>query len=322
MHLKRIANDLFYCHIAIAFMLVGCRLAGWSEEMPSNRNPVAVRQVGTIAAPALIETSGLTYSHREPDLLWAINDGGSPAVLFALRTDGSHLGSVVVEGADNIDWEDMAGFEWQGQHFILIADIGDNLAVRDTVDIYVVVEPVRRDTGAFPSSVAVEWQFQFRYEDGPRDCESVGVDADRQEILLITKRTSPPQLYRLPLRPATDATTLIAKRMGKVTGIPPPTMDEMIFNPRFGVLQSQPTALDIRTDNRQILVLTYKNAYLFSREQNVSWADVLTGEPRTILLPRLKQKEAAAYSPNGHTVYVTTEGRSAPLLEIDLAGFP
>jgi hypothetical protein len=298
--------------------LMSCRTPAWHGDSPPDRPLPLVRQTGILANPALIETSGLVASFREPDLLWAVNDGGHPGMLYALKTDGRDHGSVAVEGATNIDWEDLAAFERGGRAYILIADVGDNEALRDTCCLYVVPEPGRK-AGVFQAAVGVEWRVRFRYEDGPRDCEGVSVDTRTGQILLVTKRTSPPQIYTLPLQPPSD-TVVTARRAGEVPLIPPPTFQDRARNPYFGHLLSQPTAFDIRRDNRLAVVLTYKNAYLFPRTADETWPLALARKPWVVRLPKLAQQETACFSPDGRALYVSTEKRPAPLLKVDLTG--
>ncbi len=299
----------------------GCQPTPPSAQAPAPSPQIPVRQTGLIAAADLIETSGMASARREADLLWMVNDGGHAPCLFAVRSDGADLGRVTVERARNVDWEDLAGFEWEGQALILIADVGDNRAVRDAVHIYVVAEPTRRPDGGFPAQVDIAWQFAFRYEDGPRDCEAVGVDTRRGTILLVTKRTTPPQLYSLPLRPEAGV-PVVARRIGTLPRIPPPTATDRVRYPRFGKLFSQPTAMDIRHDNRLAVVMTYKDAYLFSRLNGERWADAFSRIPQTVAIPHLRQKESACLTPDGRKLYITTEKRPTPLLVVDLGSNP
>jgi hypothetical protein len=272
-----------------------------------------------LAHTGLVEASGVVSSRREAGLLWMVNDGGHPAALYALKTDGGDEGRVIVRGALNTDWEDLAGFERNGRAYILIADVGDNQAVRSTSRLYVVEEPLRSGSGRFPASVAVAWYVDFRYADGPRDCEGVAVAPRAGRILLVTKRTQPPQLYALPLQPSAEGAVQTARRVGEIPLIPPPTAQDRIARPRMGALFSQPTALDIRSDGRLAVVLTYKSAYLFPRAPKTTWTAALAGKPVPVALPALKQKEAACFGRSGRTLYVTTEQRPAPLLAVDLA---
>ena len=307
--------------IPIWFMLCwsGCRHAFIPEEAVPDLSAGNVRQAGLITDPSLTEASGMSCSRRERGLIWMVNDGGHPSALSAFTTDGRAQGSVIVQGAVNRDWEDLAGFDLDGQAYILIADVGDNQSVRDFVRIYVVAEPERQASGAFPAAVVPAWQFRFRYEDGPRDCEAVAVDTMKRQILLLTKRTSPPLIYELPLHPSDEDTMLVARQLGKVSHIPPPSAKNLIQDPVFGVLYSQPTALDICCDNRMAVVLTYKEAYLFGRAPGETWDAAMAGEPLAVGIPQLKQMETICFSANCRTLYVSTEKLPAPILEVDLS---
>lgn len=305
----------------IAIVLGGCRPSAAAEEPDAAPPALHVRQTGWIANPALIESSGMAHSRCERDLLWIVNDNEHPPVLYGVGSDGSDQGMVTVRGAENTDWEDLAAFELGGQAYILIADVGDNRALRDACRIYVVAEPLRQPGAGFPAQVDVAWQFDFRYADGPRDCEGAAVDTENRQILLITKRTSPPQLYVLPLRPSLR-TVATARRIAAVPHIPPPTAQDLAESPRFGAFQSQPTALDIRGDNRLAVILTYKDAYLFWRAAGASWPVALSRPPLTVNLPKLKQKETACLTPDGRILYVSTEQRPAPLLAVELEPNP
>jgi hypothetical protein len=309
------------CSLWVLLVLGGCLSSSDLERPAPPPSIFPVRQTGLVAQAAIVEASGMIHSRQETDLLWVVNDGGNPAELFAVATDGRDLGRVAIDGAVNTDWEDLAGFTWQGRSHILIADVGDNRAERPAVQIYVVAEPARHAAGRFPSKVPIVWQFDFTYEGGPRDCEGAAVDVQSGQILLVTKRTAPPQIYALPLRPpAGDLVT--ARRIGVIPHIPPPTPRDLVVNPRFGALQSQPTALDIRDDNALAVIVTYKDAYLFPRPPGASWAMTLAGPPRIIPLPRLKQKETGCLSPDGRWLYVSTEQRPAPLLAVELTSGP
>lgn len=307
---------VLFCGAAL-IATAACRPATVPEDAAGAAPAFHVRQTGLVANPALIESSGMAHSRREDDLLWVVNDNGHPPVLHALGADGRDQGTVAVVGAENTDWEDLAAFELGGEAYLLIADVGDNPSLRNTCRIYVALEPVRRPGGGFPAQTRVAWQFDFRYADGPRDCEGAAVDTEQGQILLITKRTTPPQIYALPLRPVSGS-ILTAERIGVVPHIPSPTAQDLVENPRFGALQSQPTALDIRRDNRLAVILTYKDAYLFPRQAGESWPAALTRTPVTVVLPKLKQKETGCLTPDGRRLYVSSEQRPTPLLAVAL----
>ena len=102
------------------------------------------------------------------------------------------------------DWEDMAAFRRDGKSYLLIGDIGDNKANRETIKqplkLLLVQEP---DAGSLPAgetTLPIERTIQFRYEDGPHDCEALAVDAKRNVALLLTKELDTEcSLYEVPL---------------------------------------------------------------------------------------------------------------------------
>ena len=99
----------------------------------------------------------------------------------------------------NRDWEDLSSFRIGALAYLLVADTGDNDAKRKHVQLYVVPEP---DLD-LDDKVKVEpaWKVDFVYPGGPRDAEAVAVDTANQRVLVLTKRTLPPELYEVPLTP-------------------------------------------------------------------------------------------------------------------------
>ena len=102
---------------------------------------------GRLAAPEATEISGLVASPTQPGVLWAHNDSGDRARIFALRSDGSLMASLDVPGAEATDWEDIAVGPGGD---LLLGDIGDNKSVRKDIDIYRVPEPRLADGPARP----------------------------------------------------------------------------------------------------------------------------------------------------------------------------
>jgi hypothetical protein len=253
------------------------------------------------------------------DLLWIVNDSGDQPVLYAVGTDGGARGRVVLRDADNQDWEDLAGFRLGRISYLLVADVGDNQARRPHLFIYIIKEPLAEE-GVFANDVQATWvqKIQFTYEDGPRDCEAVAVDAAAQKILLLSKRDRPPRLYQLPLDLSDRAPGLVARYLSEVETIPPPTAADVREDPRFGRLRSQPTAMDISADGRLAVVQTYKNAYLYRKRPHGSWSQAFAAQPVSLVAPRMPQTEAICFGFDQKSVFVTTEQRPAPLYRIKI----
>lgn len=299
--------------------------------------------VGNLESTALDETSGLAASRLQDDLLWAINDSGNDPVLHAIGADGRDRGSVFVEGAENRDWEDIASFLWKDEEsgrtrsYLLVADTGDNLSRHKTLSLYAIAEPALAGERFPAGSVArVAWRLKFRFEDGPRDAEGIAVDLAGRQILIVSKRNVPAEVYSLELpkallEPKTASTasshegpagrapsddTAVATRIALLGAIPQPTEADLEENPKYGAHRSQPTAFDISPNGRDAVILTYKHAYYYSRATGESWQQALAHEPKRLAIPPMRQPEAGAFARDGASFFATTEDRPAPLFQL------
>jgi hypothetical protein len=278
---------------------------------PSGAGYVRAAVAGTLQSPAIVEASGLAHSRRRPDLLWVINDGGEEPVLHAVTPDGAALGAVRVAGAENRDWEDLAAFSHEGSSWLLVADIGDNGGIRDHLTLYVVPEPDPDDR-----EVATAWTVRYTYPDGPHDAEAVAVDSEAGRIYVLTKRTEPAELHTLPLRPPASAGVLTSTLVTGVDSLP--GREEAV-----GLLAAavpyhwQPTGMDIAADGSAVVILTYADVYYYPRPPAGTWADALAREPLPLGMPLVPIAEAVAFDGRGRSLFITAEGRHAPLLRFD-----
>ena len=92
---------------------------------PEFNPPVAV---GTVAHTALTEIPGIAISRQNDSVIWAHDDSGDENRVFAMATDGTHLGIFYLTGAAATDWEDMAigPGPIAGQPYLYVADTGNN----------------------------------------------------------------------------------------------------------------------------------------------------------------------------------------------------
>jgi hypothetical protein len=302
--------------VACALLLLGTSCATLP---PAVRDVAPPARVGTMPHPLLPETSGLAPSRRADDLLWAHNDSDNAPVLFALGTDGRLRGQLRPIGATNVDWEDIASFEAEGRAWLLVADVGDNASQRTNCVLYVLPEP---DPAALaPGSelpVGVAWRIPVRYPDGPRDCEAVAVDPREGLVYLISKRTVPAVVYTLPLHPSPEGTAPAAAPVARLTQIPQPIAVQKALALPTGKYRAQPTGLDFSPDGTIAAMLTYGDVWLFRRPAGQSWTDAFASEPQRLPPHGLMQAEAVCFSRDGRALYVSSEGRTAPLLRYDL----
>ena len=261
-----------------------------------------------VANRDLDELSGLAVSRADASVLWGHNDTGGGAVLYRIGLAGEDLGALPIEGARAYDWEDIAAFEHAGRPALLIADTGDNFALRPDASLYAVSDPGREGTPV------LLWRLRYRYPDGARDCEAVAVDPVGRDILLVSKRDDPPRVYRLPLPERAPEGVQRAEFLGELRGLPP-----LDFRARWlRAYRDSPTALDISRDGATAVLITSHLAYVYRRAAGATWAQAFERPAASFELPPLYQIEAAALTPDGREVIVGSEGRPGRLAHIAL----
>ncbi len=255
--------------------------------------------------PALTESSGLAASHRNPGILWSHNDSGPEVALYAFTTDGAAVATLILEGIDWYDWEDLAlGPDASGEPFaaLYLGDIGDNFAVREYVQIHRILEPdlsMVAPGEPVVLSAAVE-TFRLTYEDGPRDAETLILDPRDGVVWVVEKAmTDRPALYRSDL--AGDPDRLVMDRVAEIA------------IPGIVGLTQLTTGGAISPGADRIVVRTYVAGWVWRVAPGQSVVDALSAEPSRISLPVMRQGESVTFSADGETLYVTSEGVPAPL---------
>lgn len=283
--------------LAAAALFAGC---GGNSRSPAGDLTV---QRFVIAQPALTESSGLARSAQETDLYWSHNDSGGPSDLYAFDGQGAARGRLQLRPAVNLDWEDMSAFVEDGMPRLLVADIGDNRAIRASLRLYVLDEP-RLEAGAPTLTVAPLQTLTVRYPDGPRDAEAVAVDAVEGMIYLLSKRDAVPRLYRLPLHP--QQALPVAEALGEILI---PRAAEGADDPKR---INWATSMDFDAARKRAAVVTLSTAYVYTRADGESWAQAFRQPPRAYALPDEPQIEAVAWSADGRELLITSEGSPTP----------
>ncbi|MFN3702316.1 hypothetical protein [Thermomonas sp.] len=266
------------------------------------------RLAGLVTSAELDEISGLAASRVHDDVLWVHNDSGNPARLYAISRRGRLLARYDIRGARNIDWEDLASFSQGRHHYLLLADTGDNGGQRRDFALHVFEEPAVLMDG----TLAPVRTIRARWPDGPRDCEAVAVDAAAGQVLLVSKKRMPPELFTLPLN-APPGLVVEARRVGRLSGVPQVGAELRRKDPKLASLFAQVTAADISPDRRTLAVLTYGSVLFYRREEGQGWADAVAHAPETHDIPLIPQAEALGWSAGGAGLYATGESRPAPL---------
>lgn len=260
------------------------------------------RRLSYLADQRITESSGLACSRRTSGIFWTHNDSGDDACLYAFDTHGRNLGACILRGVVAFDWEDIASLSFQGRPYLLIGDIGNNARAAAVHMIYLIEEPPLdpRKPGAL-TPVRVLQLIHFTYEDDHRNCEALAIDPTSRTILLATKELLfGCRVYSLEW-PKNDPNKVSVARHIATLRIPPAT------------------AMDISPDGQRAVVLTYGNAYQFTRAPGEPWAKAFARPGEEIALPHRAQGEAICYGPDGKTLYLTSEKRPTPLWEVPVA---
>jgi hypothetical protein len=255
--------------------------------------------------PRIDESSGLAVSSRDPSRLWTHNDSGDSARLFALGAPQHDrcptVGVVQLKGVDAFDAEDLApgpgGTLW-------LADIGDNVGQRQRIVLDRITEPA-----SVAGTTTVDAQrFRYRYPDQPHDAEALLISPSGQVVVVTKGSTSHPRIYAAPGHPAASA----APAPDGVTTL----MSAGDLNaPESGGFFSAVTGGAVSPDGHTVVLRTYLDAYVY----DVPGEDLvaaLQAAPRRIDLPAQAQGESVAFSRDGRSLFLSSEGVDAPILQL------
>ncbi len=224
--------------------------------------------------PQVVESSGLL---ARDGLFVTVNDSGDSGRVFVVdartcRTVG------VTSWSDEV--EDVEAIAADGDE-VLVGDIGDNLAARDSVRL-LRVPAGRGDRAVTPTT------YEISYPDGARDAEALLVDPVTRRVLIASKGLMSGVLYRAP----EELSESEPNRMEAVADVPGLVTDGAFL-----------------PDGRHLVLRTYSRAVFYSYP-----GLELVGE---VDLPDQQQGEGIAVDERGR-IYLSSEGQQAPVLRLDL----
>ena len=252
--------------------MLGLLLAALLPAAAGAADTVAFR----ISDPRIAESSGLARDVPN-DLYWTVNDSGDGGTVYGLEDDGRLRGTVNFR-AQPVDVEAVAV---DGTR-LYVADIGDNEAVRSTVSVYFLTNPRANGLTVTYNS------FDFRYEDGAHDAETLLVRPDGR--LLIVTKGGQGGVYEAPPTPSRSGTNVL-RRVGDA----PALVTDGVFLP----------------DGR-IALLTYGSVEVLDGE---TYAPV-SSTP----IPRQPQAESLAVNLAGDGLLVGSEGVGSTVYALPLPG--
>lgn len=255
----------------------------------------------TVSAANLVEASGLVASSKNAGILWAHNDSGDSARIFAINTNGTSKATIPITGASAVDWEDIAwGVGPAGEAALFIADIGDNAEARAFVTVYRVIEPDL--SGAAPANLPAT-AIELTYEDGNgHNAEALMVDPRDGAIVIVTKVASgKSDVYRAAPPFAAAGTKNELKKEGSLTVGTSPAGNTLV------------TGASISRAGDIVFLRTYTHALAWTRGASQSIAAALAAPPCVLPVATEIQGEAIAFMPDGSGFYTMSEGNSPPL---------
>ena len=257
----------------------------------------------TVAAPGLIETSGLAGGQANPGVWWTHNDSGDTARVFALEGDGRLLTTVTVLGASAWDWEDMdIGPGPGGRPYLWVADLGDNGKARHGgvgYQLYRFAEPSLGVHVPTSMSVAAE-RIDVVYPDGrSHNVEATILDPVTGDYFIITKERRS-TIFRIPAASLVPGTTVVPANVGEM----------MLDDPNS--THDRPVAADISTDGSMIVVKNMELTYYWHRAPGQSVGAALSSTS-PCPFERLGSGEAIAFNASNGHLATLAEGHGRPL---------
>jgi len=255
-------------------------------------------QRGQMNDKVIEEASGLAVSGRTPDVLWTITDHGGPNVVYAISEQGKRIANVMLEGAENEDWEDIAVNVEDGMSFVYVADTGDNKHDRPILQIYKFPEPDITNGGDLTVSKDDIHVIEVSYPDFKYDSEALAVDPDTKDIFIFTKD-----------RERNISEVFVASQDGGL-------LENIGTLPLYWV-----TGADISPSGTTLALTNKWVAWSYRKPDDQSWVEYLASDPThcNLILEDEEQRESIAVTDSGY--WTTSECKDDPPCPLWFYGF-
>lgn len=301
--------------LQLAFALVvvsvchGQAVTAWPEKpVPSTSSQIAILEDKRIK-----ESSGLAQSGRDPSIFWTLNDSGGEPCVFAIDRSGKTRAKVRIRDAANFDWEDIAsGKDEKGTPMLFIGDIGDNLFIRSSIQVYQIPEPEVNAPGqpVAETETAAPQLWRANYPDGSHNAESLLVHPRTRRLYILTKsEDGKSALYAFP-QPLKPKVSMVLE---KVTDLIFPKLIRVGKRPHDNCMT---TGACFAPDGSRMVVATYSSLYEWLLPAGKPLAGALQEPPVRIEPELLRQLEGVCYDADSRTLWMTSEHLPTPLLRV------
>ena len=246
----------------------------------------------------IAESSALVLS-ADGERLYTTNDSGDEARVFVVDLDGRTRDVVALRGVQVEDVEDAA--LGPGGSLVL-ADVGDNDAERDEVQLLTLPDPARGEVD----------RRVLRYADGPQDAEALLVHPRTGQTLVVTKGLFGSAAYEVPER---------GRRMARVSGFRPQQTGTRGGPEPTAAARLLVTGGAVSPAGDRLVLRTYTDAYVFTVPGDDLVA-ALDGTPEVVALPPTEQGEAVTWTRDGTALLTSSEGEGAPVHRVPVGHAP
>lgn len=277
--------------------------------------PSKSETVATLTDTRIKESSGLARSLRHDGIFWTHNDSGGEPCVFAIDLQGRTRAKVRLREAVNFDWEDMtSGLDEQGAPCLFVGDIGDNLFIRRSVQVYRILEPNIAPEGQ-PAAETISPQPQVwhvSYPNGSQNAESLLIHPKTGRLHILTKSNEGQSaLYAFP--------TVLTQKKGEPLILEKITDITFTGEERTGkrhIDDRMCTGAAFAPDGRHLVAATYSSLYEWTLPEDKTLAEALAQKPARILPELVRQLEAVCYGADSRTLWITSEHLPTPLIRI------
>jgi hypothetical protein len=234
------------------------------------------------------EISGLVCGHKNEELIYMVEDKGNANKIFVFNRSGILQTKLVLQGLENIDWEDIAigSGPISGESYIYVADIGDNDGNRNSVRIIRFIEP---DLSSISSNSIVINNYDiinFQYPNGAKDAETLLLNPFNKDLIIMTKVELVTRVYQLKYP--------YSSNMNKAEFI--------------GLLPTQKiVAGDISSDGQRIVVKNKSTIYYWETHSNDIYKTLFHNPPKKISYIPEPRGESVGFSKDGKSYFTITE---------------